>query len=72
MNLFKNSQAIVEYSPIMPDNNNIKHTEFAICHTIVSAFGQKSFQYITQLSKNILLDIIQNKNLYIDHSKLIK
>ena len=72
MNYFKNTGAIVEYMAIMPDTMYMKHTEFAICHMLVSAFGKKSFQCITQLPPKILLDLIKNEKLYIDHSKLIK
>ena len=72
MNYFKNSTAVIEYLAIIPDNLNIKHSEFAICHTLVNAFGKKSFQCITQLPKNILLDLLKYENLYINHSKMIK
>ena len=36
----------------MPDN--IKHTKYAICHTLVDAFGNKSFQCITQIPTDII------------------
>ena len=56
VNYLKNSEANIEYCTIMP--NDIQHSEFAICHTLVNAFGNKSFQCITQIPKNILNKII--------------
>ena len=47
INYLKNSEADIKYCAIMPDN--IKHTQYAICHTLVNAFGNKSFQCLTQI-----------------------
>jgi hypothetical protein len=55
LNYLKNSEANIEYCAIMP--SNIKHLEYAICHTLVNAFGKKSFQCITQLPKHIIDDM---------------
>jgi HrpA-like RNA helicase len=62
VNYLKNSSASLEFSEIMPDSLNIKHMDYAICHTLVNAFGNKSFQYITELPKKIIADIIKNEN----------
>ena len=70
VNFLNNSKAVAEYSAIMSDN--IDHLEFAICENLVDAFGNKSFQCITSIPSNIMLDLIKNENLYINHSKLIK
>jgi HrpA-like RNA helicase len=70
LNFLNNSKAIVEYCPIMPDR--IEYLQFAICDNLVDAFGRKSFKCITCIPSNILLDLIKNENLYVDHSKLIK
>lgn len=58
INYLKNSEADIEYCNIMPE---IKHTEFAICHTLVNAFANKSFQCITQIPKFIIDDIKSNE-----------
>ena len=54
LNYFKNSDADIEFCEIMGDT---KLTEYAICHTLVNAFGNKSFQCITQIPSNILKDM---------------
>ena len=54
LNYFKNSDADIEFCEIMGD---IKLSEYAICHTLVNAFGNKSFQCITQIPSNILKDM---------------
>ena len=55
LNFFKNSTANIEYCEIMP--TNIQYTDYAICNTFVSAFGNKSFQCITQIPKHIMQNI---------------
>jgi hypothetical protein len=70
INYLRNSNATIKYMTIMPES--VKKNSFAICNTLIDAFGKKSFQCITQLPNNILLDIIKNENLYIDNSKIIK
>ena len=70
MNYLNNSTAIVEYCSIMPDD--VKHLNFAICNTLTSVFGKQSFLCITCIPPKIILDLIKNEDLYVDHSKLIK
>ena len=40
---------------------DIKYNDYAICHSLVNAFGNKSFICITQIPKNIMSDILKNK-----------
>ena len=70
MNFLNNSTAIVEFCAIMPDN--IKYLDFAICNSLNNVFGRQSFQCITCIPPNIMLDIIKNEDIYNNHSKLIK
>jgi len=59
INFLKNSVAPVEFCPIMP--TDITYNDYAICHSLVNAFGNKSFICITQIPKNIMSDILKNK-----------
>jgi HrpA-like RNA helicase len=49
INYLNNSQANVQYINFM---SNIEYSEFAICYTLVNAFTNKSFQFITQISND--------------------
>ena len=70
LNFLLNSKAMLEFIDIMPEN--VDYLQFAICENLVDAFGKKSFRCNTCIPPNIMLDLIKNEYLYIDHSKLIK
>jgi HrpA-like RNA helicase len=52
----RNSTAEIEHIDIM---QNKKTHNYAICNTLVNAFGQKAFQCITQLPNHIITDIMK-------------
>ena len=52
----RNSTAEIEHIDIM---QNKKPHNYAICNTLVNAFGQKAFQCITQLPNHIITDIMK-------------
>lgn len=70
LNFIENSTAKIEYSGFVPP---IKvHTKFVICHSLVNAFGNKSFIGITQIPNNIMFDIAKNEKLYKNHNNKLK
>jgi HrpA-like RNA helicase len=61
INFLSNSVAPVEYSIVTPlPKTNAK---FAICNSLVNVFGNKSFQCITEISDEIINDMIKEEKI---------